>query len=192
MKTGGHQTDYQQNHQFNSFIRRTCSLPFVPRDMVSRAMRILHRRKEDLVDNNRLYNFSGSLLEYINNTWINGVFCSQDWNLFDIDCQTVPTTNNGNEGENNRLSTIFSIHPQFYKFVLMVVEELQKTAEKVSDILDGVRRPKEGGTYNRLKNEREAAKKLLLDRCDRPTATDDYIDEQLDHFMGKLGCCSAR
>ena len=76
--------DYQDDSKFNSFTRRVCSLPFVPRNMLGQAMAILNRRKEEFLDHTRLHLFCESLLQYINDTWINGIFCSQDWNLFDI------------------------------------------------------------------------------------------------------------
>ena len=74
----------------------------------------------------------------------------------------------------------------------MVVEELQKTTEKIVDIVDGVIRPKEGGIYNQLKKQREAAKKLLIERCERPGVTEDSIEEHLDQYMGKMGHISAK
>ena len=60
-------------------------------------------------------------------SWTSGVFSVQDWNLFDSDCQIIPTTNNGNEGENSRLNSLFATHPQLYRFVLQVIEELDIT-----------------------------------------------------------------
>ena len=80
------------------------------------------------------------MINYIRDTWITGIYyCVQDWNLFDINCQNVPCTNNGNEGENSKLDILFDTHAQFYKFTLLfTVKELKKSKEKVIDILEGV------------------------------------------------------
>ena len=98
----------------------------------------LIRRLELFKDNEKVLEFSSDMIEYIKNTWINGIFCVQDWNLFEINCQTVPCTNNGNEGENSKLAVLFDTHPQFYKFTLLTIKELDKSQKKVIDILEGV------------------------------------------------------
>ena len=41
--------------------------------------------------------FSLGLVEYANKQWRQGVFATQDWNLFNINVMMVPATNNGNE-----------------------------------------------------------------------------------------------
>ena len=91
-------------------------------------MTILLRRAEDCYESDeRLGAFCQNLLAYIRSTLISGVFSVQDWNLFDFDCQIIPTTNNGNESENARLKVLFATHPQFYRFALLVIGELVKT-----------------------------------------------------------------
>ena len=98
MRKSGFQTDYTRNEKFNSFLRRCCSLPFVPTLYISYMMIILSRRADDCYEHDaRVGEFCQTLLDYIKSTWVNGVFSMQDWNLFDTDCQIIPTTNNGNE-----------------------------------------------------------------------------------------------
>ena len=46
--------------------------------------------------------------------------------------------------------------------------------------------------YTELKTEREAAKKLLIERFDRPGATDSDKEIDLRRFMGRLGALSAK
>ena len=41
--------------------------------------------------------FSLGLVEYADKQWRQGVFATQDWNLFNINVMMVPATNNGNE-----------------------------------------------------------------------------------------------
>ena len=120
MRKSGFQTDYMRNGKFNSFIRRCCSLPLVPTLYISYMMIILARRADDCYTHDaRVGEFCRTLLDYIEST---GVFSVQDWNLFDTDCQIIPTTNNGNESENARLNVLFATHPQLYRFILQVIE----------------------------------------------------------------------
>ena len=102
--------------------------------MTDRALKLLIRRANKFEENARIHKFCISLIQYVKDVWINGQYCKQDWNIFNIDCQKVPVTNNGNEGTNNRLSTLFGVHPQLYKFVLMVVKELQESSNKVDAV----------------------------------------------------------
>ena len=92
---------YEQNAQFNSFIHRVCSLPFVPKARIKEALTLLNLRAEKQ-KNDRARTFAAELLTYIHKEWIEGSFSMQDWNLFDLDSLSTPTTNNGNEGTNNR------------------------------------------------------------------------------------------
>ena len=156
-------------------------------------MTILFRRAEDCFESDeRLGDFCRNLLEYIQSTWTSGVFSVQDWNLFDSDCQIIPTTNNGNESENARLNSLFATHPQLYRFVLQVIEELDKTKNKLNDILDGKIRKKQKETYKELQVEREASKKILLERTDIPNISDEEVIENLDRYMGAIGASAAK
>ena len=96
------------------------------------------------------------------------------------------------EGTNSKLNKTFETHPQFYKFVLLVIEELDNLEEKVLNILDGVTKPRETERTKELKEDREAQKKLLIERCDNPNATENDIDEEIDRFMGKTGSISTK
>ena len=193
MRKAGFQTSYSKNEKFNAFIRRVCSLPLVPTKFLSHVMTILFRRAEDCFESDeRLGGFCRNLLEYVQSTWTNGVFSVQDWNLFDSDCQIIPTTNNGNESENARLNVLFATHPQLYRFVLQVIEELDKTKIKLLDILDGKIRRKQKETYKELQVEREASKKILLERTDIPNISEAEIIENLDRYMGAIGASAAK
>ena len=108
-RMNGCQTQYGKNYRFNAFIRRCCSLPFVPRHLIHHAMNVLEKRVDGLKESPEEQKFSSNLLEYIQRTWIEGSFSVQDWNLFEVDCQVIPTTNNGNEAGNSRLNQIFSV-----------------------------------------------------------------------------------
>ena len=176
--------DYQKDDKFNRFAIRLCSLSFVPTHMIKRALDVLQRRISNF-DTERTKSFAQKMIQYIKDTWINGPYCIQDWNIFNIDCQVIPATNNGNEGTNSKLNKTFETHPQFYKFVLLVIEELDNSEEKVINILDGVTKPRETERTKELKEDREAQKKLLIERCDNPNATENDIDEDIDRFMGK-------
>ena len=193
MKKAGFQTAYSKNQKFNSFIRRVCSLPLVPTQYISYIMTILLRRAEDCYESDeRLGAFCQNLLAYIRSTLISGVFSVQDWNLFDFDCQIIPTTNNGNESENARLNVLFATHPQFYRFALQVIEELDKTKNKLYDVLDGKLRKGGKELFRELQAEREASKKILLERTANSNITEEEIIENLDRYMGSVGASAAK
>ena len=120
------------------------------------------------------------------------MFSVQDWNLFDSDCQIIPTTNNGNESENARLNVLFATHPQFYRFTLQVIEELDKTKNKLYDVLDGKLRKGGKELYRELQTEREASKKILLERTANSNITEEEIIENLDRYMGSVGASAAK
>ena len=90
-------------------IRRCSSLPFVKKDDLDEAMDIFNKRAENL-ENEDLQEFSYRLIEYLNSQWRQGVFAVQDWNLYNLNLLLVPTTNNGNEGQNRRFKE--SIHEE--------------------------------------------------------------------------------
>ena len=112
--------------------------------------------------------------------------------MFDIDCNTVPCTNNGNEGTNNKLNSVFPTHPQFYTFCGLVHEQLMFSNNRIDAILDGSVRPNPSRLYVELKEEREAAKDLLRQRMNSTHATNAFILEELSTFMGKIGALSAK
>ena len=75
-------------------------------------------------------------VKYIKETWLE-TYCIQDWYIFDVDCQILPITNNGNEMENCRLNTNWPVHPQIYVFLMHAFEEFDILEEKVQDIKNG-------------------------------------------------------
>ena len=68
----------------------------------------------------------------------------------------------------------------------MVVKELQESSFKVDDVIDGIVRPKQTEHTIELKAEREAQKKLLLERINSHNATEESKREELDRFQGKI------
>ena len=88
MKKAGFQATYNKDDEFNAFIRRCCSLPFVPQHMMDQALNILQKKAQNMKEE-KTQKFSYSLLDYLKSTWVSGCFSVQDWNLFDIDCQVI-------------------------------------------------------------------------------------------------------
>ena len=77
-------------------------MPFVKKEDLDKAFAIFNKRAEDL-DDEDLIEFSKEMIAYLNNQWRQGVYSIQDWNLYDLNLLRVPSTNNGNEGQNRRL-----------------------------------------------------------------------------------------
>ena len=119
----------------------------------------------DKLQTDRLKTFAINLLTYIQKTWILG-FRMANWNLFDVNLEAIPATNNGNESANARLNNLFLTHPQVYEFAYQLAGEFFTQETKVDGILMGEVRPK-GSIYDKLKNEREAAKTILVSRLAR-------------------------
>ena len=69
------------------------------KDHLDEAFEIFNKRAQDL-DDLDLREFSLALIESLNSQWRQGIFAVQDWNLYDINLLLVPSTNNGNEGQN--------------------------------------------------------------------------------------------
>ena len=80
-----------------------------------RSSEIFNKRAQDL-DDQDLSEFSLALIESLK-----GIFAVQDWNLYDINLLLVPSTNNGNEGQNQRFKENFGIHPKLWNFFLTLV-----------------------------------------------------------------------
>ena len=121
-----------------------------------------------------MFSYSLKLIQYVHDTWINGRYSVQDWNLFDINTQLVPCTNNSHENYNGKLNVSFAIHPGIYRFSLQVIEQLQFTDNKIETILMGKERgPPQNKLYRELNVEREKAKELLLERTTRVNASEE-------------------
>ena len=99
MKKAGHQQDYEKDDDFNALIRRISELPFTkPVDLDEAFTKF--RQRADKLEKKRGA-FSHELINYAQVQWRER-FSVQDWNLYDINCLMVPSTNNGNEGANGR------------------------------------------------------------------------------------------
>ena len=110
-----------------------------------------------------------------------------------LDQHSVPTTNNGQEGYNSRLNTLFASSPQIYRFCMQVMEELDFCEQQLEDILTGKKQAHNSSkVYAELKNEREKAKKLLISRTTAPGVTSAEKKNDLHRFMGRLGALSAK
>jgi hypothetical protein len=183
----GFSVAYRTNKLFCSFVRRVCSLPFVPIFLVPLAMIILNdfATKLDVDSDKSIADFAKSLLAYITNTWFT-TYGLQDWNIFDVDCQLVPITNNANEAQNARLNTNYPVHPQLYVFLMHVMLEFNISEEKVEEITNGELRPGGNELYKALKVIREAAKDSLIEDL-RTADNQDEKKEILSNYMGKMG-----
>ena len=92
---------------------------------------------------------------------------------------------------NIRLKVIFPLHPQVYRFVHLVHDQLLKSECRIQDIIDGKIRPCRNAVYKELKHEREAAKLLLVERVNSTNASYESVKEDLSKYMGKIGGLSA-
>ena len=126
---------FQQTPQFSAFIRRVCSLPFVPDFCMSTAMILLQEYVSSL--EGPMLAFGKRLLRYIDIQWVGNINQIQNWNLFEIDCNIIPTTNNGQESGNKRLNVQFPVHPSVYIFLIAVVRHLDILGMKMGDIKGG-------------------------------------------------------
>ena len=138
-------------------MRRCSSLPFVKKEDLDKAFRIFNKRAEDL-DEEVLIEFSKEMIDYLNSQWRQGVFSFQDWNLYDLNLLRVPSTNNGNEGQNRRLKENFGAHPKLWDFLLTLNDELECRSTDILQILLGSKLPPVDENYQSLKVEREIAK----------------------------------
>ena len=144
------------------------------------AFVIFQRRAEDL-EEDELKDFSKRLIEYLNTQWRQGVYAVQDWNLYDLNLLLVPSTNNGNEGQNRRFKENFGIHPKIWDFFLTLSLELESRSADIPLILLGSLIPKQDENYHSLKVEREIAK-----------ANYEAGLLSLDTYMGKIGALSIK
>ena len=161
-------------------MRRCSSLPFVKKDDLDEAMDIFNKRAENL-ENEDLQEFSYRLIEYLNSQWRQGVFAVQDWNLYNLNLLLVPTTNNGNEGQNRRFKENFGVHPKIWEFFLILDKELEGRNADIPLILFGSETPPEDENYHSLKVEREITK-----------ANYEAGLLSLDSYMGKMGALSIK
>ena len=136
VKSSGLHISYEKNDEFNALIRRCSSLPFVGKEKLDEAFQIITERAEALNDKN-LKDFSQDLIDYLNSQWRHGVFSIQDWTISDVNLMTVPTTNNGQEGQNRRFKENFGIYPKFWDFILSVNDELETCSHDILQIDPG-------------------------------------------------------
>ena len=175
IKNAGLQVVYEKDDKFNALMRRCAALPFVKKEDFDAAFAVFETRK-DALESEKLRVFSASLITYLNDQWRHGVFATQDWNLYDINLMLVPSTNNGNEGQNRRFKENFGIHPKIWQFFLTLDDELQSCSADIPAILFGSLIPEPDERYAALKEEREIAKANyeagLLD---------------IDQYLGRIG-----
>ena len=84
---------YEKNDDFNALVRRISALPFSKPDDLDEVFALFKVRANKLDD--KLAEFSHELIDYAQIQWRER-FCVQDWNLYNINCLMVPSTNNGN------------------------------------------------------------------------------------------------
>ena len=167
----------KKNDKFNALVRRISSLPFVKPVDLDKAFAIFNSRAESLKDG-PLRTFSIELIEYAQTQW-REQFAIQDWKLYDISCLLVPSTNNGNEGNNGRFLSDFGVHPPYWSFILDATSELEKAESDIPSILYSSIVPANSSLYNALKEDRERIK---------ANYEAGLID--LDGMMGKMGAIS--
>ena len=161
-------------------MRRCSSLPFIKKEDLDKAFRIFNQRADDLNDVD-LVKFSKDLIIYLNSQWRQGVYSIQDWNLYDLNLLLVPSTNNGNEGQNRRLKENFGTHPKLWDFLLTLNDELESRSTDIPLILLGSLIPPPNENYHALKVEREIAK-----------ANYEAGLLSLDQYIGKIGSLSIK
>ena len=176
----GFQVCYEKDDQFNALMRRCSSLPFVKKDHLDEAFEIFNKRAQDL-DDQDLREFSLALIESLNSQWRQGIFAVQDWNLYEINLLLVPSTNNGNEGQNQRFKENFGIHPKLWNFFLTLSQELESRSADIPAILVGALIPEQDENYHSLKEVREITK-----------ANFEAGLLNLDQMMGKIGSLSIK
>ena len=159
-------------------MRRCSALPFVKKDDYDDVFVLFDERADDL-ETDRLKDFSNEMITYLNDQWRNGTMAEQDWNLYDINLMMVPSTNNGNEGQNSRFKDNFGIHPKIWEFFLTLDDELQSVSVDIPAKLFGSLVPKPDNRYRLLKEEREIAK-----------ANYEAGLLSLDQYLGRMGALS--
>ena len=177
VKKGHHQVSYEKDDDFNALVRRISALPFTKPETLDEAF-AKFRARADKLEDSKLKEFSHDLIGYAQLQWRDR-FAVQDWNLYDINCLMVPSTNNGNEGANGRFLVDFGVHPPFWSFCLDACEEVQRVNDDIPSILYGSLVPKETPLYHSLKEQREVAK---------ANYEAGLID--LDGYLGKVGSIS--
>ena len=140
MKKAGHQVDYEKDDQFSALVRRISALPFTKPDSMDEAFAKFRQRADKL--GNKVEDYSHELINYAHVQW-RSRFAVQDWNLYDINCLMVPSTNNGNEGANSRFLVDFGVHPNFWSFCLDACSEPERVNADIPSILYGTLIPAE-------------------------------------------------
>ena len=181
---------FQQTPQFSAFIRRVCSLPFVPDFCMSTAMILLQEYVSSL--EGPMLAFGKRLLRYIDIQWVDNINQIQNWNLFEIDCNIIPTTNNGQESGNKRLNVQFPVHPSVYIFLIAVVRHLDILGMKMGDIKGGRIKNQAKKIYREIQEERERAKAVLIEKVNKDNVSSKNSKEHLNFYMGKMGVPAAR
>ena len=177
VKKGGHQVSYEKDDEFNALVRRIYALPFIKPETLDEAFNKFEVKTNKL-DNLKLKDFSQALIQYAHTQW-RELFAIQDWNLYNINCLMVPSTNNGNEGANGRFLVDFGVHPPFWSFCIDACQEVQRVNDDIPSILYGSLVPKESPLYHSLKEQREVVKANF---------EAGLID--IDGYMGKVGSIS--
>ena len=137
------------------------------------------RHSRNLKDQ-RQEEFVEAAVSLLRNTYINGTYCMDDWNMYDVDLTTVPVTNNGNEGWNSSSKTDYGTHPQANKFILTSCVLLEESEDNIMQLLYNSRKPRINKLYDKLKEDREVLKQTLAEGL------------ELDEYMGKIGGMSAK
>jgi hypothetical protein len=169
VKTDGFASAYRQNKLFGSFVRRVSSLPFVPSFLVNLSMVILTGYVAKLkTDDPATGSWAENLIKYIKETWFTR-YNVQDWNVFDVNCQLLPITNNPNEGEKSTLNSNWPVHPQIFVFLMHAFTEFDVFGDKLVDIREGKVRHGGKDMFKLLKIECEAAKDSLIEDLNHAT-----------------------
>ena len=120
----GLKTTYSQtgNEVFVAFIVATIGMAYVPLDRIHEGFKILIKMAKMLPEG-RQKEFGKSFLTYFRDTWIHGPFDPEMWNYHG---HRGITTNNFNEGYNNKINnhSNLNIHPNPYELAEVIKKEL--------------------------------------------------------------------
>ena len=150
---------FHDNQHIRRIIRSLMALPFVPRNWVRHQYRsVAAMRDADLPE-------VQELLKYFKDTWLDGQFPPQMWNVFSEEIRT----NNQLEGWHNSFQqTVGKAHPNIYELVEALKSEQASTSLTMRSATQGAQPPTMRKKYRernqsilQLKAEFEAGDRTL-------------------------------
>ena len=148
MKAAGLQTLNEKDSKFNSFMRRLNSLPLVPKHRMREALQLLEARSKKVPP--EAHKFCSEIIDLIHRVYLEGQYCLDDWNIFDVDLISTPVTNNGNEGTNRGLAEEFGLHPQANRWIHLCCDVLSTAEDKIYQLLFGSLEPRRNECFDKL------------------------------------------